>query len=112
MLRLKPNPTFKAPVTIPVPGGPDLTITVEYKHMTKDAYKAFIDGERKTVPARPDEDAIMDIASGWSDVELEEGPAAFNKDNVRDLCQQYHGAGAAIVEVFVNELTQYRRGNS
>jgi hypothetical protein len=97
-----------------VPGGEtDLTITSRVQaHDEGCVFKAFIDGERKTVPARPDEDAIMDIASGWSDVELEEGPAAFNKDNVRDLCQQYHGAGAAIVEVFVNELTQYRRGNS
>lgn len=103
MLKLKPNPTFTVPVVIPAPDG-KVTIKVEFKHMTKDAYQAFIKDEAKK--DRSDEDAILDIAVGWSDVDGD-----FNRENLRELCQQYHGAATAIVETFIRELTQARLGN-
>ena len=103
MLKLTPNPTFTVPVKIPAPTG-DTQIKVMFKHMTKDAYAAFIKQEREQ--ARSDEEALMDIVVGWEDVDAE-----FNRENVRELCQQYHGAGSAIVEAFITQLTQYRRGN-
>jgi hypothetical protein len=106
MLRLKPNPTFKAPVKIPVPGGKPMEITVVYKHMPKDEYAEFIKREREMTTARPDEDAILDIATGWEGVDSE-----FTAENVKELCRQYHGSAAAIVETFIAELTQFRRGN-
>jgi hypothetical protein len=107
MLRLNPNPTFKAPVTIPQPGKDEgVKITVEFKHMPKDDYAAFIAKERDITTARKDEEVILDIAVGWEGVDAE-----FNSENVREVCRQYHGAGAAIVSTFISELTQYRRGN-
>lgn len=104
MLKLTPNPTFVAPVKIPVPGGVGVTIKVEFKHMSKADYAAFIQKEQDT--KRSDEDAIMDVAVGWSEVDGE-----FNRENVARLCQHYHGAANAIAEAFIEQLTQFRRGN-
>jgi hypothetical protein len=98
MLKLKPNATFTVPVTIPAPDG-DQTIKMEFKHMTKDAYAAFVKAEKEK--ERSDEDAIMDIAVGWHGVEGD-----FNRENLREVCQQYHGAASAIVQTFIRELTQ------
>jgi hypothetical protein len=103
MLKLKPNPTFMAKVDIPAPGG-NVSIKVEFRHMTRDEYKAFIEAEGKS--KRTDEEALMDIMRGWANVDAE-----FNKDNVAELCQQYHAAPRAIVEAFIRELTQFKLGN-
>jgi len=104
MLRLKANPTFKTSVKIPVPGGEVVTITMEYKHMTKDQYRAFIEQEK--TKKRSDEAAIQDIAVGWEGVEAE-----FTPENVHEFCQQYHGAATRIAQTFIEELTQYKAGN-
>lgn len=104
MLRLKANPTFKAPVKIPVAGGEPVEIKIEYKHKTKDEYDAFILAEKGK--KRSDEEAIMDLAVGWEGVEGE-----FNAENLHTFCQQYHGAASRIAQTYIEELTQYRSGN-
>jgi hypothetical protein len=103
MLKLDASPTFTSAVKIPAPTG-EVQIKVEFKHMPKDEYDAFI--KQETEKARSDEDAIMDIAKGWHGVEGE-----FNRDNLRKLCQNYHAAPRAIVETFIRELTQNKLGN-
>lgn len=103
MLKLKPDPTFTTAVKIPSPGG-ELSIKVEFKHMTRDAYSAFIKGEAEK--QRSDEDAIMDIAVGWHEVD-----APFSREAVAEMCQQYHAAPRAIVETYIRELTQFKLGN-
>src|ERR1043165_3294652 len=103
MLKLRPDPTFVTAVKIPAPTG-EIAIKVEFKHMTKDAYLAFLKAEPEK--ERSDEDTIMDIAVGWIGVDAE-----FTRENVRELCQQYHAAPRVIVETFIRELTQNRLGN-
>lgn len=103
MLKLNAEPTFTVPVVIPAPTG-NVTIKVTYKHMTRDAYLAFVKAESEK--ARPDEDAIMDIASAWSDVD-----EPFSREAVGKLCQQYHAAPRVIVETFIRELTQFKEKN-
>lgn len=102
-LKLKADPTYFAKVEIPTPTGP-VEIKVEYKHMTRDEYKTFIDAELKL--RRSDEESLMDLMVGWSGVD-----SAFSKEAVTQLCQQYHAAPRAIVEGFINSLTQSRLGN-
>lgn len=103
LLKLKPDPTFTAAVKIPAPVG-EIAIKVVYKHMTKDAYNAFIKSE--TDKSRTDEEALADIVTGWEEVD-----APFSQENLRELCQQYHAAARVIVETYITELTQFRRGN-
>ena len=40
MLRLKPNPTFRAKALIPDPGGPAFDLDCEFKHMGKAEFAA------------------------------------------------------------------------
>ena len=104
MLRLKPNPTFKAPVEIRAAGGEVFKVTFEFKHRTQDALAAFI--ESAEWRGMTDAKAIMAIASGWDGVDGE-----FGEDALRDLCQNYHGAASAIVKTYLSELTAARLGN-
>lgn len=103
MLKLKASPTFTAKVEIPTPTGP-VSIKVDFKHMTKAQYAEFIEAESKS--KRSDQEALMDIMAGWSGVDSE-----FSKENVAELCEQYHKAASAIVEGFITSLTQGRVGN-
>lgn len=104
MLKIQPNPTFMSRVAIPTPEG-EVAIKVEFKHMDVDTFNAFI--QKEATLTRSNEDAIMDIAAGWSGVDGE-----FTRENVAKVCKEYHAAAAAIVETFIKELTQARTGNS
>lgn len=105
MLKLQPDPTFTSKVDIPTPNGV-VTIKMVYRHMTRDAFAAFVQAETDMVPKRTDEDAIMDIATGWFDVDAE-----FNRESVAKLCQEYHAAPGAIVRTFFAQLTQAKKEN-
>ena len=100
-LSLTSAPTFKAKVSIPVPGKTAEQVEFTFKGRTRDAFKDFIDGLKD----REDVDVILDIASGW---ELED---AFDKANIELLTQSYLGAARAIIEKYLAELTQARLGN-
>jgi hypothetical protein len=103
MLKIQANPTFNSRVEIPTPEGP-VAIKMVFKHMDTDSYKEFI--EREAELQRTNEDAIMDIAEGWHEVDGE-----FNRENVAKVCKQYHAAAGAIVTAFIKDLTQARVGN-
>lgn len=103
MLKISANPTFTSRVTIPTPEGP-IEIKVTYKHRDTDELAEFLANE----PAmnRSNEDAIMDLATGWANVDGE-----FNRENIAKVCKQYHQAAAAICEAYFKELTQARVEN-
>ena len=100
--KLKPNPTFKAKVDIPVPGDKKQSIEFEFKHKDKDAFKEFI----ATVEKLPEVDVIMSIAVSWSGVDEE-----FSEDAVTLLIKNYHAAAQAIYRKYADELIQGRLGN-
>lgn len=103
MLKLQADPTFISPVDIPTPKG-TVTIKVEFKHRDTEEYKAFV--EKEASLARNNEDAIMDLAVNWFNVEGE-----FTRENIAQLCKQYHQAAAAICETYIKELTQAKVKN-
>lgn len=107
MLKLQPAPTFKARVGIPVPGQ-DKTVQVmcTFAHMTRDEYAAFSIGEGAA--ARSDVDSIMAILRGWDEADID---AAFSREAVALLIQQYHGAAFAIAEAYAIELKGARAKN-
>lgn len=105
MLKIQPDPTFTSRVEIPTPAGA-VGIKVEFKHMDTDEFQSFID-KSATEADRSNEDTIMEIAVGWTGLDGD-----FSRDNVAKLCKSYHAAAGAIVETFVNELTQAKAKNS
>lgn len=104
MLKIQASPTFNSRVEIPTPEGP-VQIKMVFKHMDTDTYDEFI--KREATLKRSNEDAIMDIAEDWKEVDGE-----FNRENVAKVCKQYHQAAGAIVIAFINDLTQAKAGNS
>ena len=98
---LTANPTFKALVDVPVPGGKSAAVEFTFKSRTRDEFRLFIDG----LGDRLDVDVIMDMASGW---DLED---PFDQANVELLTQNYLGAARAVIEKYLSELTAARVGN-
>jgi hypothetical protein len=103
MLKIKPNPTFFAPVEIPTPDGP-VKIKVEFKHRDRDEFAEFIEAEAKL--NRADKESLMEIMVGWSGTDAE-----FSAEAVAEVCKNYHQAGTAIVEAYIETQTQARRKN-
>ncbi len=104
MLKLQPNPTFKAKVGIPVPGqDKPAEIVCEFAHMDRVEFAAFAAPEASA--SRSDAESLQRILRGWEGVD-----APFSAEAVTTLCQQYHGAAYAISSAFVAELTKARLG--
>lgn len=100
-LKLVADPTFKASVDIPVPGGSSVPVVFEFKHRTREALADFL----KTVDTLTHDAAVMAVANGW---DLDE---PFNEKNVAALVQNYLGASNAICNAYLRELTQAKLGN-
>lgn len=94
-------PTFKRKVSIPVPGDKPSDVEFIFKHRTRESFKTFVEG----LTGREDAEVIMDIASGW---DLDD---AFDADSIEELTQNYIGSARAIIETYINELTNARVGN-
>lgn len=104
MLKLQAEPTFTAAVEIPSPWGAQ-RIKVVFKYMDTEAYEAYVknNASRQNMT---NEDVIMEIASGWHEVDGE-----FNKENIALLCKNYHQAAISIVNTWMEKNTQARLEN-
>lgn len=100
-IKLTASPTFKAKVSIPIPGGRPADVEFIFKGRTRDEFKSFIENIRD----RQDLDVIMDCVSGW---ELDD---PFGPDTMAQLLNQYIGATSAIIDTYIKELTAARQGN-
>ncbi|MED5615119.1 phage tail assembly chaperone [Janthinobacterium sp. P210005] len=94
-------PTFKADVSIPVPGGKSVNVEFTFKHRGKGQFREFVEG----LSDREDIDVIKDIASGW---ELEE---SFDAENIEKMAENYIGSTRAIIETYMRELSGARAKN-
>ncbi|WP_052736110.1 phage tail assembly chaperone [Aquincola tertiaricarbonis] len=105
MLKLIPNPTFKAKVQIPEPGGLEHQVTIEFKHHTRDEMDRLIESD--AWKASGNEIAnVMSIVVGWEGID-----APFNAESVALLVQHYQLAPAHIVEAFVRNQMGAKLGN-
>lgn len=100
-LTLTPSPTFKAKVSIPVPGASAVDVEFTMKGRTRSEFKDFVAGLKD----REDVDVLMDICTGW---ELDD---AFTRENIETLNENYLGAARAVIEKYFAEITNARLGN-
>lgn len=101
MLKLQPDPTFWAKVTIPLPGGSNGEVKMEFVHMDSEQLEKYTT-DRGSVN---DAAAVLKIAKGWDNEET------FDEVHVGKFLKNYMGAGRAIARTFVEELMQVRVGN-
>lgn len=99
------EPTFIAPVQIPVPGGKSIPVQFTFKYRTKDELAAYMEEINSGAVDLSEVDLIMGIAEGW---ELAD---PFNAENVKRLLQKYHAANAVIPETYVREMIQAKSKN-
>jgi hypothetical protein len=101
MLKLQPNPTFKAKVGIPVPGEDKRPIvTFMFNHMSKAEFDKF------DPKGENDVQTLMRICAGWEGVD-----ADFSQENLSKLCDAYPGSAFTIAEAYAKELHGGRLGN-
>lgn len=90
MLKLAPNPTFKAKVGIPVPGQKsDVQVEFEFRYMTREEWEQLIHSRESMT----DDQAAAEVVVGWSGVDEPFGPDAMAK-----LLKFYPTAGTAIAD--------------
>lgn len=103
MLKLQPNPTFKAKVGIPVPGQKaDAQVEFEFRYMTREDWEQLIQSREKMT----DDEAAAEVVVGWSGVD-----EAFSPDAMAKMLKFFPTAGTAIAEVYLRELFKAKQGN-
>jgi hypothetical protein len=102
MLKLQPNPTFKAKVSISVAGDRNQDIDVEFKYLSKTKIKTYFED----ISGKSDADALAEIIVGWSGVEV-----AYSAEALAELIDNYPSAAADLFEVFRKELMEGKRKN-
>jgi hypothetical protein len=101
MFKIAANPTFVAPVDIPVAGGKDHTAKFTFKHRTKDELIEW----RKSITGKVDTDLFLEMVEGWDLTE------EFSKENVDLLLQHRQGVAWNTYMVYIEELGKHREKN-
>jgi len=106
MFKLQPNPTFKAEVLIPVPGGKPGKITAIFKHKGKKELQSFFESLQTEGDQRSDVDALGELLAGWEGVDDK-----FSEENLGILLDAYPGSAMAFFETFRKEALEARTKN-
>ena len=103
MFKITPKTTFTAPVALSVPGEKTAArITVEFKHLSKKAIKAYFEG----LEGKTDSEALAEIVVGWEGVD-----AQFSGEALETLLDNYPAAATELFEAFRSELLEARTKN-
>lgn len=109
MLKLNPNPTFRADVPLTVPGQEAAgTVNFTFRHMGRNAFKVW----SEAASGKPDAESLTELIANWQGVTDDAGaPVAFSDIALAALLDAYPAAGLEIVQAYVKALTESRLGN-
>lgn len=99
MFSLEPNPTFTAPVDLPVPGKPPVKVMFRFRHMPNDVYWAMISESKAKNESAVD--FLARFVDGW---EGENINAPFSLESLGKLVNNYPKAAGVIFKVYDSEL--------
>lgn len=100
-IKLEPNPTFWATVTIQPPGeGKAFDIKCQFRHKTTEQRDEFAKSTKN------DLDAVREILVDWKD-----DAVSYSDDVLAVLVANYPGAAVAFIATYLRELMGSRRGN-
>jgi len=133
MFKIVPDPTFRAPAALTVPGkDKPVQVVIEWRHRDRHGLQQWLDdlspqkppaaadGAQPPQPLPPkllppklsDVDGLAAVIADWDGVCDEEGNAVpFSKEVLRKVLDAYHNAGAELVRAYVRALTESRLGN-
>ena len=103
MLKLNPDPTFVAQVSITVPGKvkPE-SVKMTFKYRSKKELNDFWEGNK----GRDDADVLMDIVESWDGIDAE-----YTKENVEKFLDNYPTSGREIGLAYSKLLLESRAKN-
>jgi hypothetical protein len=103
MFKITPKATFTAAVALSVPGEAVLArISVDYKHLSKKAVKAYFEG----LEGKTDAEALGEIITGWDGVDQ-----PYSREALDALIDNYPAAAGELFEAFRRELLEARQKN-
>lgn len=106
MFALQPKPTFKASVTIPIPGGDEAKLKFVFKHKGRKALKEFFNSLGEGDNAKSDQEALLELVEDWEGVD-----AKFSPENLDKLLDNYPGSSHAIFSAYNKGLLEGREKN-
>jgi hypothetical protein len=107
MLKITPDPTFKVPVQITVPGqAKPETLTVTFKYLSRESALAFFTDAAKNKTS--DLDCLKDIMVEWEGFD---GPFPFNEENLKTLLDNYPASGFDLLTGYRKNLFESRIKN-
>lgn len=102
--KLQPNPTFKAPVDIPVAGELPEKVLFTFKHKTRTQFdalvKAVINGETTV------DDAVRDVVVEWTYPGVD-----YNDEALSQCFDMFPGSANAIFTTYRQSLFEGQRKN-
>lgn len=103
MFKLQPNPTFKARVSISVPGADTpAALTVEFRHLSRSDLRSYFE----SLGGRGDADALGEIIADWADID-----AKYTPENLAALVNNYPRSAMELFDAYRAELLESRRKN-
>ncbi len=108
MIRLIPNPTFKARVKFTQPGAEDALVEFEFRHKTPAGFQAWW----AAAAEKPVSDALAEIIIGWSGVIDEAGnDMPFTADALAMFLAGHGPRGRELMAAYFRELLESRQKN-
>jgi uncharacterized protein YdgA (DUF945 family) len=103
MFKLQPKPVFWAKVQINIAGElKPADISIEFKHLGREALKAFFEG----LEGKTDAEALGEIITNWKGVDAE-----FDDDNFAALLDNYPSAAMSLFEAYRREALEAKAKN-
>lgn len=101
--KLQPNPTFKALVSLTVPGEAETSqIEVEFRHLGKRAVREYFGG----LGSQSDAEALSGLIIGWEGVD-----APYSSEALSQLLDNYPAAAIELFDSYRAELLEAKRKN-
>lgn len=99
LFTIDPNPTFVAPVALPIPGGVPVEVKFRFRHMDSDAFYNMLNESRAKSESAAD--FLGRFVDGW---EGENINAPFSAEALAKLAKNYPKVPKAIFRAFEAEL--------
>ena len=109
MIKLIPNPTFKARVPFSIPGEEQpAVIEIEFAHRAPPALVAWWQSAKD----RPVAEAMADVVKGWTGVIDESGAEVpYSADTLAQFIGNSSTRGQELLRAYLRELTESRLKN-
>jgi len=103
MLKLIPEPKFKADVPLTIPGKPEpVVVSMTFKYMTRQQFISFMEDEKDRLLT----DTVGELITGWDGFDAE-----YSRENLNTFFEHYPNAPIEIWREYNKQLFESRVKN-